>query len=486
MNNKFSENLKKIRKENNLSQEQLADELGVSRQAVSKWESAVAYPEMDKIITLCNKFNLNVDDLLHKDIKEVKGEEDSKKRINDFINDFLNFVTNAVNLFSNMDFKGKMKCLFEQSVISIILLICSLIVFAILNSLFGKILSFLPNNITSFIMGILGSIIIIALLCVSIMIITHIFKTRYLDYYEKSTKKVNIKDCSEENNNFSEKNSNKIIIRDAEHSEYKFINSLFKIIIIIIKIFLLWPAFLAAMTLIFLLFTFIASFMLYKTGIFFVGLLITNISSAMITIIVLLVILNFIFNRKSDKKRMIYTFIISLITFGIGCGLIFVGTLSFDISNSNMDYLKIETKEYDMKEDLIISPHNNYNIEYIEADNNNVKIEYSINKYCTIQDMDNEKNNIINPNYSCHNPIKIARETIKSINNKKVIPINIDIEKITVYTNKENIEILKNNYNNYQDSKRSDDEKLQFYQNRIDELEKENIELNQKLREINP
>ena len=56
MNNQFSENLKRIRKENNLSQEQLADELGVSRQAISKWESSVAYPEMDKIITLstCN------------------------------------------------------------------------------------------------------------------------------------------------------------------------------------------------------------------------------------------------------------------------------------------------------------------------------------------------------------------------------------------------------------------------------------------------
>ena len=69
MNNKFSENLKKIRKDNNLSQEQLADELGVSRQAISKWESAVAYPEMDKIITLCDRFNLNIDDLLHKDTK---------------------------------------------------------------------------------------------------------------------------------------------------------------------------------------------------------------------------------------------------------------------------------------------------------------------------------------------------------------------------------------------------------------------------------
>ena len=117
MNNKFSENLKKIRKDNNLSQEQLTDELGVSRQAISKWESAVAYPEMDKIITLCEKFNLNIDDLLHKDIREVKGEEESKKNLNKYVDDFLNFITNTINMFSNMSFKSKCKCLLEQFVI---------------------------------------------------------------------------------------------------------------------------------------------------------------------------------------------------------------------------------------------------------------------------------------------------------------------------------------------------------------------------------
>lgn len=41
----LSENLKKIRKDNNLSQEQLADKLGVSRQSVSKWESGLSFPK---------------------------------------------------------------------------------------------------------------------------------------------------------------------------------------------------------------------------------------------------------------------------------------------------------------------------------------------------------------------------------------------------------------------------------------------------------
>ena len=52
----LSENLKRIRKDNNLSQEQLADKLGVSRQSVSKWESGLAYPEMDKVLQICKMF----------------------------------------------------------------------------------------------------------------------------------------------------------------------------------------------------------------------------------------------------------------------------------------------------------------------------------------------------------------------------------------------------------------------------------------------
>ena len=144
MNNQFSENLKKIRKENNLSQEQLADCLGVSRQAISKWESGSAYPEMDKIIALCDKFNVNIDDLLHKDIKEVKGEEESKKKINNIVEDLLEFITNTINLFSSMDFKSKVKCLFEQVIIAVILFLASLIVHSAVRSVFRSLLSFLP------------------------------------------------------------------------------------------------------------------------------------------------------------------------------------------------------------------------------------------------------------------------------------------------------------------------------------------------------
>ena len=68
----FCNNLQKLRKNKNISQEQLAEELGVSRQAVSKWESGASYPEMDKLVLLCKIFNCNLDDLLNKDITQIE------------------------------------------------------------------------------------------------------------------------------------------------------------------------------------------------------------------------------------------------------------------------------------------------------------------------------------------------------------------------------------------------------------------------------
>ncbi|MEG1461771.1 MAG: helix-turn-helix transcriptional regulator [Anaerorhabdus sp.] len=54
----FSENLKLIRKEKGITQEELADMLEVSRQAVSKWELDEGYPEAEKLMLLANKLNV--------------------------------------------------------------------------------------------------------------------------------------------------------------------------------------------------------------------------------------------------------------------------------------------------------------------------------------------------------------------------------------------------------------------------------------------
>jgi hypothetical protein len=276
-------------------------------QAISKWESAIAYPEMDKIIFLCDKFHLNIDDLLHKDIKEIKKEEEGKRKINNFIDDFLKFITDTINLFSNMNLRSKIKCLLEQVIITLILLIISIIIVYGINRLSLNILIFIPYQLAQIITNILTFILVIFCSISSLVILTHTFKTRYLDYYLKLTKESKEKNIEELNRIDEEKkvsfnrknkilfskNENKIIIRDPKHSEYKFINGLFKLIIGIIKFFMLLFALLISFILIGLVFSFILSFLVYKTGFFFIGLLLAILSLSIITIVLLLLLLNF-------------------------------------------------------------------------------------------------------------------------------------------------------------------------------------------------
>lgn len=65
----FGHNLQFFRKMNNsMTQERLAEKLGVSRQTISKWEMDYAFPEMDKAIILCELFNCSLDDLFRNNI----------------------------------------------------------------------------------------------------------------------------------------------------------------------------------------------------------------------------------------------------------------------------------------------------------------------------------------------------------------------------------------------------------------------------------
>lgn len=58
------------RKKNNLTQDALADIMGVTRQTVSRWESGLAYPEMDKVVRLCDVLDINCDYLLKENVTE--------------------------------------------------------------------------------------------------------------------------------------------------------------------------------------------------------------------------------------------------------------------------------------------------------------------------------------------------------------------------------------------------------------------------------
>lgn len=60
----FAESLRQVRKEKGLSQEELADLIGVSRQAVSKWEQGAGYPETEKLLRVSQVLDISLDSLM--------------------------------------------------------------------------------------------------------------------------------------------------------------------------------------------------------------------------------------------------------------------------------------------------------------------------------------------------------------------------------------------------------------------------------------
>ena len=84
MNIEIANRLVELRKKNGLSQEELADKLGLSRQAVSKWERAESSPDTDNLICLAKLYNVSLDELLQtsQDVDEIAEnvkEKESEK-----------------------------------------------------------------------------------------------------------------------------------------------------------------------------------------------------------------------------------------------------------------------------------------------------------------------------------------------------------------------------------------------------------------------
>lgn len=73
----FRTNLQYLRAERNMTQEQLAMLLGVSRQSVTKWEAERSYPEMDKLLKMCQLFDCTLDDLVQGDLTSRASQPDS-------------------------------------------------------------------------------------------------------------------------------------------------------------------------------------------------------------------------------------------------------------------------------------------------------------------------------------------------------------------------------------------------------------------------
>jgi transcriptional regulator with XRE-family HTH domain len=74
----FTKNLKYLRRKAEISQDELAKELGVCRQTVTAWETRGAWPGIVLLILICDYFNVTADELMRADMSEKTEPESTK------------------------------------------------------------------------------------------------------------------------------------------------------------------------------------------------------------------------------------------------------------------------------------------------------------------------------------------------------------------------------------------------------------------------
>lgn len=101
---KISQKIINIRNDNNLTQEEFAQKLFVSRQTVSNWENGKCYPDMETLIMICDKFNISLDSLIKED-KEMIKDIDKKVRFNKRIKFFILIFSILLLIFGIVGYK---------------------------------------------------------------------------------------------------------------------------------------------------------------------------------------------------------------------------------------------------------------------------------------------------------------------------------------------------------------------------------------------
>ena len=360
----FGEKLAKLRKEKGWSQEELANKLNVSRQAVSKWESNNAYPETEKIVAICQLFNTSMDDLISlKELKEEKTENSKLKVVDSFIEKFIN----GIKLFYQMTFKQKLICLMEMGFYALMILFIYLVLIFILNYILDSILPI--YDLQKIILGVITLFSFI----LGIYILIKAYMIRYLNYYVDIPKII-----VQENKEISNKKEEKIIIRDS-----KSISPLS----LIKKLFIYFCKFNAIIMVLLGSVTFVTSlmfsiFFLYylKYGIVLLYLFLGLLGISIISYIIIEILIKFIFNIKQKFKKSFILFISTLILCSISGGLFMGEVSSFKILKYDVDDLT-STFSIPMDNNLVIENIEHYKSEIVYENRDDILIEvYTPNK----------------------------------------------------------------------------------------------------------
>ncbi|MBQ7104485.1 MAG: helix-turn-helix domain-containing protein [Bacilli bacterium] len=513
---KFSEKLIKLRKENKLSQEQLASKLDVSRQSVSKWESGQTYPEMDKLISLCKIFKCSLDDLTNDEIQELNISQNKKNGFITFIYEMLEFINKSISMLKAMTFKGIIKMLLEFIVLGFFLLLFRF-PFALMIDFGYKVFNSLDMShdfITILFHGweLLVNIIYFILF---IIIFIYIYKVRYLDKFQESEeiiiKYINEKKDNTKNTKEDIKVEERIVIKkERTFALFNILGTIIKYIIkfIIVCIFLPFVFTLAVLA-----FLLIIDIIFLFKGIVFIGILLGIIFALLFNYMLIEMMFKFIFNISINFKKIFIMFIVGVFGIGISVGIFALEATSLKVYDELPKEIEIETtiKEFNINEDSYIifdefiadcDNENNcrflytdgYNIikKYDENMKDKIKIEVTNNKdFTSIEINENNGKVEINKNYiSDYNTIiRMLDVVINNLKNKELYTMDsykLNMVTVIITTSEENYEILNRN-----ESKKVSEiyeENIQNinnqYEQEINDLELEIERLNDRILEL--
>lgn len=369
-------NLEYLRKQKKLSQEELAYKLGVSRQAVSKWESGAAFPETEKMMSICKIFDCSLDDLINGDIAQLEIDKDRKYTFNDLVNEITEIVSRTLNMFDNMTLKSIFRFGFEMIILFLIILLLR-IPFSYLFSLGNNVLQNINGNISNLFISIWKLITEVVYIVVGVVSFVYIYKIRFLDKFESAKKEyVKPQDNKEEviKEEIVDRKGRKVEIRRYDFGLFSFIG---KVALFFIKCF---TAFIS-LPIIFLLFASVASVLIgivfMFNGVIYIGVIVFLLSLIVFAISLLYILYNFIVNHRTNWQTLFFFFISCVLGFGIGAGVSVLEFSKMTISNTAPKLVekKVMEETLEMKDNYLLQNLSD-DIEYLvdESMENMIKI----------------------------------------------------------------------------------------------------------------
>ena len=447
---KFGENLQKLRKEQGISQEQLAEKLGVTRQSVSKWESGSSYPEMDKIVALCNLFHCDLDVLINKDVTEERQRKDASSVIKSAFQSICDYVKKTIFVFEHKTMKELIKML-AQIFIIICVILCFAIPFVILKEIVISLFYTGDNVFSLFFSKFFEFIFNAGYAILAIAAFLYIFKIKFLDS-EEIVEVVEESDESKEVENSDDKEvaenkPKKVKVIKNNSSGFSLLDLFTKAITICIKCILFFLLIPVVIGTIFGIVALVVLLAVMFQGVFLFGPILLLIGIIVFAIVLIEIILDFIFNLKFSKRRIIITILSSIVVSSIGIGLSIWYFLNLTVVDDVPKGFKPTTEEkvYPMSDDFSIHYYDYYNTEFIEDESLQDQVRVQIEYYPSINHVQLEEvNDSVFLDFYEVNSISLKKITncvIDDLKNEEVHNYNeLGRVKMIVTSSKENLE----------------------------------------------